>query len=71
MTSLCRFFRSVSLSSTMSLTLLSLWLTRSWQKQLAAARTAVGDWLSETRVTAASYTTAVEVEVSRARMTLR
>ena len=26
----------------MSLTLLSLWLTSSWQKQLAAARMAVG-----------------------------
>ena len=26
----------------MSLTLLSLWLTSSWQKQLAAARIAVG-----------------------------
>ena len=44
----CRWFharqhgRACRRSSTMSLTLLSLWLTSSWQKQLAAARTAVG-----------------------------
>lgn len=39
----------------MSLTLLSLWLTSSWQKQLAAARTAVGADDSCTSVDAHSY----------------
>jgi len=39
----------------MSFTLLSLWLTSSWQKQLAAARTAVGADDSCTSVTAHSY----------------
>ncbi len=32
----------------MSLTLLSLWLTSSWQKQLAAARIAVGACAAQT-----------------------
>ena len=54
----------------MSLTLLSLWLTSSWHQQLAAARTAVGAWLSATSVPAHSYTTAVEGDCSSARMIL-
>lgn len=59
-----------SLSSTISRTLLSLCETSSWQKQFAAARTAVGAFDNETSVTAHSYTTAVDRLCSNAKMIL-
>mmetsp|Transcript_16619 Transcript_16619/g.41550 ORF Transcript_16619/g.41550 Transcript_16619/m.41550 type:complete len:275 (+) Transcript_16619:259-1083(+) len=70
MTSRCLFLSSVRRSSTMSLTLLSLWLTSSWQKQLAAARMADGAWDRDTSATAHSYTTAALLLCSRDRMIL-